>query len=168
MNEKRPPPPPAPDPVETSDLDFIRWDEARMTTGVASIDEQHMELICHLNELHRAHLAGLQPDDIKKILKFLGRYAESHFRHEEGIMEERLCPQRKENRLAHAKFLFAYQELVSNFSIEEDPDQIAEEIKNMAARWLVGHICRVDAGLRDCPRIAPKENGNPQPPTSSL
>ena len=82
-------------------------------------------------------------------------------------MEERLCPQRKENRLAHAKFLHAYQELVSNFSIEDDADAIAEEIKNMAARWLVGHICRVDAGLRDCPAIAPKESGNPQHPASS-
>jgi hemerythrin len=125
-----------------------------MPTGVASIDEQHQELIRNLNELHRAQLAGATPDDIKKILKFLGQFAETHFQHEEGIMEERGCPVRKENLLAHAKFLSAYQELTSNFSLEDDADQMATEIKNMAARWLSTHICRIDATLRDCPAAA--------------
>jgi hemerythrin len=157
--EDEPPTPPA-----ANGLDFICWDEDQMTTGVASIDEQHRELIQHLNELHRAHLAGAQPDDIKKILKFLGRFVATHFQHEEGIMEERQCPQRKENLMAHARFLSAYQELVSNFSMEDDPDQIAKEIKNMAARWLASHICRVDAGLRHCPAIGPKEANQSKPP----
>jgi hemerythrin len=129
-----------------------------MTTGVPTIDEQHQELIRHLNELHRAHLAGTEPDDIKKILKFLGHFVETHFQHEEGIMEERQCPMRKDNLLAHAKFLAAYQELISNFSLEDDTDAMAEEIKGMAARWLSSHICRIDVGLRDCPAVS-KQNG---------
>jgi hemerythrin-like metal-binding protein len=132
-----------------SELEFIRWDEAQMATGVPSIDQQHQDLIRNLNELHRAYLVGASRDDIKKILLFLGRYAETHFKHEEGLMEEYQCPLRALNRNEHAQFLNAYHRLVADFSLEGDPEQMAKEIKNMAARWLSSHICRVDISLRD-------------------
>lgn len=138
----------------SNDLDLLRWDEERMTTGISSIDEEHKELIHNVNELHRAHLQGADHDDIYKVLRFFGRYAQTHFRHEENLMETRQCPTRQENQLAHARFLRAYQELVSNFSIEADADEVATEIEKMAAQWLSTHISRVDAGLRDCPLAA--------------
>jgi len=133
-----------------------------MPTGVVSIDEQHKELIRHVNELHRVHQNGVGHDDIYKILRFLVKYAETHFRHEERVMEERACPLRLENQAAHAKFLRAFQELVSSFNLEADPDQIATEIEKMAARWLSSHICGVDAaGLRACPASGPKDGPKP-------
>lgn len=136
----------APEPIE----DFVRWDEARMATGIATIDAQHQELINRLNALHRAHVLATESDEIKKMLKFLGEYANSHFQHEEQLMEERKCPQRAENRSAHARFLFEYREMVSMYSLDPDTDQMEAEIKSMVARWLTTHICRVDIGLRDC------------------
>ena len=66
-------------------------------------------------------------------------------------METRQCPVRRENRLAHARFLREYQELASNYSLEDDPDQVATEIENMVARWLTTHICRIDVALRESP-----------------
>lgn len=142
---------------EGEGLSFIHWDEEAMATGVATIDEQHKQLIDHLNELYRAHRAGAEPEDIRKIVMFLGKYAETHFRHEESIMDERRCPVRRENRLAHAKFLREYNELAFRFSIEEDSDLIVTEIEHMIGRWLSSHICRIDVGLRDCQR-APKDS----------
>jgi len=146
----------APEAPGAGGLEFIVWDEDRMGTGVASIDEQHKELFRHLNELYRAHRAGLNRRDLDKILRFFSHYAETHFHHEEEVMEERQCPLRHENRLAHAKFLRDYQQLVEDFSTDEDADQIATEIEKMAGQWLSTHICRVDAALRDCPAIVPK------------
>lgn len=122
-----------------------------MGTGVESVDEEHRQLIGKLNELYRAHQAGASVDDISKMLRFLGRYAETHFRHEEEIMEHRKCPLWRENRSAHARFLREYQELASAFSIEDDTDQMATDIENMVARWLSTHICKIDVALRDSP-----------------
>lgn len=151
MNEEKPTGNGSSEASAAGDLDLICWNEDRMATGVASIDEQHRELIRSLNELHHAYLAGAKREDIQKILRFLGRYVETHFRHEEGLMEQFKCPLRHENRLAHARFLGEYHELVANFSLERDPDQMAAEIINMAARWLSSHICRLDVSLRDRP-----------------
>jgi hemerythrin len=132
--------------------ELLRWDEEAMTTGVASIDEQHRELIAKINELYRIHQAGATVEDIKVILKYLGNFAKKHFQEEEELMEKFKCPTRSTNCSAHARFLQDYQELVSNFSIEQDADQTASEIERMAARWLVSHICRVDIGLREIPK----------------
>jgi hemerythrin len=138
---------PAPEPPQ-SDSDFVRWEGDIMATGIASIDEQHRELIRQVNELHRATLSGVSLDDIRKILSFLGRYVATHFQHEEGIMEEHKCPQRMENRLAHAKFLSDYRRLQHEFSDDCDPDEVAVRIKVMTGRWLTAHICRIDVALR--------------------
>jgi hemerythrin len=130
-------------------LDFIRWDAHKMSTGVASVDAQHQELISRINELHRATLAGVSSHDIEKIIIYIGQYAETHFKHEEGFMEERQCPVRVENRLAHSVFLREYQTLAAHFHLNGDPAEMAVEIKKMVAHWLSAHICRVDLRLRD-------------------
>jgi hemerythrin len=132
-------------------MDFIRWDGDLMATGIASIDEQHKELIKHLNELHQATLSGVSLDDIRKILNFLGRYAAMHFQHEEGLMDERACPIRLQNRRAHSEFLRIFRGLVAKFSEECDPDEVAVEIKRMSAMWLSAHICKIDVALRQPP-----------------
>ena len=132
-----------------SKFDFMRWDAETMSTGVASVDAQHRELIARINELHRASLAGISWPDIEKIITFIGHFAETHFKHEEGLMEERQCPVRVENRAAHELFLREYQRVASKISMKGDLDEIAVEIKKMVAHWLTAHICRVDLKLRD-------------------
>ena len=132
--------------------ELIQWNAEAMTTGIASIDEQHRGLIAKINELHHVHQMGATPDDIRAVLKFLGEFTQKHFQHEEELMEAHKCPLRSENRLAHSRFLREYQELVANFSIEQDTDQTATEIERMVARWLSTHICRIDITLRDRPK----------------
>ncbi len=76
----------------------ITWDEASMATGVNTIDSQHQTLIQRINELHAACLAGTAKEELLKMLVFLGDYAVSHFKHEEGIMEDHQCPVRGKNK----------------------------------------------------------------------
>ncbi len=137
--------------------DFVRWDDELMATGIASIDEQHKELIARLNALHRAHVLGAETDEVKRMLKFLGEYVQRHFQDEEKLMDERRCPLRGDNRSAHARFLHQYQELVAMYSLDPDTDQMESEIKSMVARWLTTHICKVDVSLRHCPPPEPKK-----------
>lgn len=147
--------------------DLLKWDQESMTSGIPLIDEQHRELIAQTNELYRIHQTGATLDDIKATLKYLGEYAKQHFRCEEELMEKLKCPMHQTNCIAHSKFLRDYQELVSNFSIEQDPDEIACEIESMVARWLSSHICKVDTALRKPPEE--KDTPGPaQPPKPSL
>ena len=140
-------------PPDDGGLDFICWDGEYMATGCALIDQEHREVIRDLNQLCRAHRAGVEHEDIKQILKVLCRFVQTHFQHEEAILEERKCPTRDEHRIANAKFLKSFQEMVVEFSLVQDADQTAHEIENMVARWISAHIYRVVESLKECPAI---------------
>jgi hemerythrin len=147
-------------PPEEEGLDFICWNEEYMAAGVAIIDEEHRQVVRDLNQLCRAHRAGLDRDDIRKILKVLCHFVQNHFKHEEAVLFERKCPTRDEHRIANAKFLKHFQEMVVEFSLVQDADQTAGEIENIVARWLSAHIYQVVASLRDCPALPPAEPGS--------
>jgi hemerythrin-like metal-binding protein len=131
---------------------LIRWDEEDMRTGIPAIDEEHRELIRKINELYRIHQTGATIDDIAAVLRFLNRFVQSHFKHEEELMDKRKCSARMLNRMEHAHFLQEFQELVASFTLDLDTDQAASKIERMTARWLTGHICRVDVCLREPPK----------------
>jgi len=135
-------------------MDFICWDEERMLTGVAVIDDEHRQIIRDLNQLCRSHREGVEMEDVNRILKKLCRFVQTHFQHEEAVLEQRRCPARDEHRLAHAKFLRGFQEMVVEFSLVRDADQTAGEIERMVARWLMPHIYSVVASLQECPAPA--------------
>lgn len=148
-------------------LDFICWNEEYMTTGIALIDEEHQQVIRDLNHLCRAHRAGLERDDIKRFLKALCHFVQTHFKHEEAILLERQCPTRDEHRVANAKFLKLFQEMVVEFSLVQDADQTAGEIENMVARWLSSHVYQVVESLRDCPPLPPGATGTEPAPNGA-
>jgi hemerythrin-like metal-binding protein len=135
---------------------IIAWDEAKMTTGVQSIDQQHQELIDRINDLHMACLRGTATEELMEQLNFLGSYAQSHFAHEEKVMDEHRCPARGQNKQAHATFLKDYQRLVEMVQANGASTKVAIELKRLLANWLSSHICRVDTNLRAC---APSVHG---------
>jgi len=128
----------------------IDWDEARMATGVQSIDEQHQELIRLINELHAACVAGTVTKNLMQQLAFLGEYAHSHFANEENIMAEHQCPVAGRNKLAHTKFLHDYQQLMADAKSGGASSRLALKLKQILADWLAGHICKIDTQLRRC------------------
>ena len=130
--------------------DLIQWDEARMTTGVASIDEQHQELIGMINRLHRACISGSGKAELRQMMNFLGEYVQTHFKHEEGLMEEHRCPAKQKNQMAHQKFLKDFQKLVAAFESRGETTSILLDLRRLVADWLVNHICSVDTKLRGC------------------
>ena len=128
----------------------ITWDEAQMSTGVESIDSQHQELIRRINELHSACLAGTAREDLLKLLGFLGEYAQSHFRHEEGVMQSHRCPARGQNKAAHVQFLRDYGSLVEIVKRDGATTTAVIQVKELLGNWLKNHICGTDTKLRTC------------------
>jgi len=120
-----------------------------MSTGVATVDEQHQALIKMVNDLREACLAGKGLDKLDQTLKFLGEYVVKHFAHEEDLMESRGCPSKEANKEAHAQFLQKYQEFVGRFEREGASVPLVLELQETAVKWLTKHICKVDARLRE-------------------
>jgi len=129
---------------------LIEWDEAMMSTGVRSVDEEHQELIRLINDLHASCLRGTATDNLMQQLDFLGKYAQTHFGHEENIMAQHRCPAAGKNQAAHAKFLQDYQNLVALAQSGGATSRLAIQLKQMLADWLTGHICKIDTSLRGC------------------
>jgi hemerythrin-like metal-binding protein len=141
---------PAPTVVRHYAGNAITWDAERMATGVQSIDQQHQELIRLVNELHRACLAGTATEGLMKDLEFVGRYAMSHFAHEEGVMDQHACPAAGQNKIAHQKFLKDYESLMADARSQGASTRLAIQLKKMLADWLAAHICNTDRKLREC------------------
>jgi hemerythrin-like metal-binding protein len=129
---------------------LISWDAPTMSTGVDSIDSQHQVLIRQINELHAACLAGTGREELLKMLAFLGDYAQSHFKHEEGVMQQHQCPARGQNKAAHVQFLNDYGSLVAIVKRDGASTTALIQLKEMLGNWLKNHICTVDTGLRTC------------------
>ena len=128
----------------------IAWDAAQMSTGVDTVDAQHQELIQRINELHAACLAGTAKEELLKLLGFLGEYAQSHFRHEEGVMQNHRCPARGQNKAAHVRFLSDYEKLVEIVKRDGPSTTAVIQIKELLGNWLKNHICGIDTKLRTC------------------
>lgn len=134
----------------SAEPDLIEWDEARMTSGVDSVDAQHRELIVMINRLHRACLEKRGRDEVAEMLRLLGDYVQNHFRHEEEIMERHRCPVKAKNQAAHQDFLATFQKIAAKFAANEDTTAILLDLRRLVASWLTTHICHVDTGLRGC------------------
>ena len=129
---------------------LITWDEAQMSTGVDTVDAQHQELIQRINELHAACVAGTAREELLKMLNFLGEYAQSHFRHEEELMQSHRCPARGQNKAAHVQFLRDYETLAEIIKRDGPSTTAVLQVKDLLGNWLKNHICAIDTKLRTC------------------
>jgi hemerythrin-like metal-binding protein len=129
---------------------IVSWDPDKMATGVSTVDAQHRELIQQINNLHADCLAGKAREELMEHLNFLGNYAQSHFAHEETVMDEHQCPARDKNKAAHAKFLKDYEQVVAMVKKSGANTKVALLLKQMLGDWLSNHICRIDTSLRSC------------------
>jgi hemerythrin-like metal-binding protein len=141
---------PVPNPAPAEARDLIQWDEARMSTGVASIDAQHRELIDMINRLHRACVEQRGQEELREMMRFLSEYVQKHFRHEEDLMARHQCPSKAQNQAAHQKFLRDFTALTTAFNGGQTNSALLLDLRKLVGEWLVSHICRVDTQLRRC------------------
>ncbi|MFO1477546.1 MAG: bacteriohemerythrin [Verrucomicrobiota bacterium] len=137
-------------PAGSPSGDLVVWDEERMTTGVEAVDDEHKELIRMINELHQACREGRGKTEVQRMMGFLGQYVQTHFKHEEGIMEKTGCPVRAKNKLAHEAFLRNFQKLATEFETKGESTAVLLDLRKMVGDWLTNHICSVDTKLRLC------------------
>ncbi len=128
----------------------IPWNPETMSTGDAVIDAQHRKLIDGLNRLLDAMKEGKGKAEIEGLLEFLGGYAATHFKHEEGCMARRNCPVADANKKAHAGFIDTFSGLSERISKEGPSLSLVVEVQNKLGEWVRNHIIRIDTHLRHC------------------
>ncbi len=132
---------------------MLLWTE-QFSTGSPVIDEQHRQLIQHLNQFEGL-LVETSPttENLAKItqfLDFLEDYVDSHFRYEEQCMESYRCPAHQKNLQAHENFKQLFQRFKTRSRQEGFRAEMLVELNQTINVWIQDHILRVDTGLKPC------------------
>jgi hemerythrin-like metal-binding protein/PAS domain S-box-containing protein len=133
--------------AENDDLfyfDIFPWDK-NFETGIATVDEQHQELVRILNQL-AAHLANMSsPVTLNQVFAGLAAYADHHFKTEEDIWSAYLAEDdwRFGHERAHRSFIEQVIEL-KKLEGERPLYDVVQEIVAFLSRWLALHILDSD------------------------
>ncbi|WP_302080762.1 bacteriohemerythrin [Salinibaculum rarum] len=123
-------------------MPLIEWDEERHSTGIQTVDDQHMRLFELLNDLHAAMEEGRADEEVGTVLQDLDEYTEYHFTDEEGMMQD--CGYADEcngcfndHKEVHAEFASRVSQLRER---HEDGEYITMDVLQFARDWLDSHI----------------------------
>jgi hemerythrin-like metal-binding protein len=128
---------------------------SRFETGIASVDEQHRQLVEIINLLGETLIGNsARPQAIAAVFERLAEYAKYHFADEERLMAESgMEPQRaRMHRQQHQQFV---DQLTTMWKRRADFSNPAEALHGFLSSWLTFHILEEDQAMaRQLARIA--------------
>ncbi|MEE7547591.1 bacteriohemerythrin [Xanthomonas sp. Kuri4-1] len=120
-----------------------------LNTGIEVIDHQHMRIVEMINQLQAAQ-KSMQRLAVGEVIDELVDYTMSHFAFEEELMEEAGYPFCHAHKRVHEIFGKRVGEYRLRFQAGED---VADELRNMLARWLFNHIRGDDKAYAESVRL---------------
>lgn len=122
-------------------MGLITWDSS-MSVNVGELDWQHQKLVSMINELHDAMKEGHGKDALKRILRGLISYADTHFKAEEKYFTQFRYP----DSASHIKEHRAFVSKVEAFRNDFEHGRLTVTIKTLyfLRDWLQGHIKGTD------------------------
>jgi len=127
-------------------MEPVTWSE-KFSVGVRELDQQHQQLIKMLNRLISTQgTAGVHSETIAGICMEMKRYAQTHFKTEERLMEAYGFPGLEDQKSEHR----AFQKKNAEFSADAElgTDQVSRALLKYLADWLVHHILENDMAYR--------------------
>ena len=124
-------------------MNEVKW-TADLATGIELIDEQHKQLIEHLNNLSKAVAAQQGPAEVSSTLSFLIDYTDFHFSMEERNMEAHHYPAFETHKALHDEFKAILDKMEVEFRDDGPTPILAESIDTLLVNWLMKHIQVVD------------------------
>lgn len=125
----------------------IEWDEM-ISTGIDWQDEQHKELLNHVNTFLLASNTETAYDELREVIQFLSSYVIKHFGEEEMAMIKHSYPKYEEHKALHNDFITNIQHL-GEILEEEQASKTISSTKTILKNWIFDHICKVDKELAD-------------------
>lgn len=135
------------DAAECAGFNAKHW-QARLDTGIRSVDRQHLELLEWMAQFEATHVTGNNAQALDDILPQLEVYALFHFSEEEKLMgtlagEDAL---RRSHVAQHHAFIDQIKVLTSARASAGD-QEVAENLTKFLRQWLVEHIATADVML---------------------
>jgi len=125
----------------------MKWSEA-YTVGVPKIDTQHKMLFQIVTDYGLALDEDTGEATYENFLQALRAYCTAHFAFEEGCMAQHNCPVADKNQTAHKEFLSKLAEYELSYQAVKFVREDAKKLVTFLEKWLTGHICGIDVGLR--------------------
>ena len=122
----------------------VAWN-ARYSTGISIIDEQHQELFQIVNRLRQLVLDAADRTAIEGLLEDLVACSERHFASEEAHMAKVGYPDLTQHAAEHAAMLTSLNELLVRF--RESHQTMAMMVPTFMEGWLKHHISDGDFGF---------------------
>lgn len=126
---------------------LIVW-EPKYAIGIPKIDQEHMNLVSLCNELYKAILYTKDNHSVerriavKTVLRECAKYTQTHFKHEEQLME--LCGYEGlgHHKVEHKMFVKKVLEKCQNFDSETFSSSL--EFVRFLYDWILHHIAHTD------------------------
>jgi len=129
----------------------LLW-SADLDTGIEAIDEQHRRLVDFINDLE-VELVLKNVERIEKAVENCIAYTRSHFSFEEDLQQEAGYPYCKPHKKVHDLFMRKAVDYQQRIAAGQD---LAEELHELFATWLVKHIKQEDANYVRAIRVEPE------------
>ena len=124
-------------------MNELKWTDD-LSVGVELIDDQHKQLIEHINNLEKAVKQQQGPMEVSETLSFLIDYTDFHFSMEERNMATHGYPEFEAHKAKHDGFKAILGKMESEFRDDGPTPILAESIDTLLVNWLLKHIRIVD------------------------
>lgn len=121
--------------------ELFEWAD-EYNVGVSDIDEQHMELVALINQLHDAIRSRKASRQVRSTLDELVEYTRTHFAIEERLMRESNYPDYESHRSYHEALIDQIRALQAK--LDGGEASITFELLHFLRNWLIRHIFEVD------------------------
>lgn len=117
--------------------------------GIPEIDRQHKQLCDQIDSLFAACAQGKGTEEALKTLTFLETYALRHFADEELQQQKLKYPKYQQHKALHSEFVGKLTKMKKDMLANGATLATVIQINQVISDWLVNHILKVDAELRD-------------------
>ena len=120
---------------------FIEWRD-EYSVGIDSIDQQHKKLINLINQLTTAVDYSTGEEFEREALSELVDYTKTHFKYEEGLLEDNAYPDFEAHKAEHRAMIKEVELVLAEY--EQDQDTAMRHASDFLKKWLIDHINGTD------------------------
>ena len=125
-------------------MSLLEW-KPEYSVGIASMDDEHREMIDLINDVYAKLGTSSDPDDIEEGLENIYSTISLHFALEERIMREQSYAEYPEHKEDHEDLLDEIRDLMDEFIADQDAG--GRLLKKRLSDWFARHFASFDARL---------------------
>ncbi len=125
-------------------MSLLKWN-ANYSVGIASMDDEHRQMIDLINEIYGRMASGSDTDQIEKCLGDIFNTISMHFALEESLMKKSHYAEYPQHKDDHEELLEQIRTLMDDFAAA--PALAAKRLETDLSDWFAGHFSTFDARL---------------------